>query len=171
MRQQQLAGCPCRAHNSPGLPRQTLRLGHRHRHRPRRRRCRSSSRTRPPTSPPRASTTSWGSSLATWCVVLACALMNHALLAAVHAERARVCCVCGSEGVPRLTGARRGTQVESCKDTRAAREALYKKLESAGHDVGRRIAETCVVSGVVVRARVVRRLTPSVRPAAALRPG
>ena len=32
----------------------------------------------------------------------------------------------------------------STKDTRAGREALYKKLESAGCDVGRRVAERCV---------------------------
>lgn len=35
-------------------------------------------------------------------------------------------------------------QVANCKDTRTAREALYKKLESAGHDVGRRVAESYV---------------------------
>lgn len=34
-----------------------------------------------------------------------------------------------------------GHLVSECKDTRASREAMYRKLEAAGFDVGRRVTE------------------------------
>ncbi len=35
-------------------------------------------------------------------------------------------------------------QMKSCDDSRAGREAMYRKLEALGYDVGRRLTERCV---------------------------